>query len=63
MPVIGRLDGQVDDVLIKPVSRRRDKQDARDGEKFPKEQTEPPAEEAKEDAPARERPNLPVWLL
>ena len=41
MPVIGRLDGQVDEVLIKPVSRGR-----RDGEE------EAPAAEDDKAAPA-----------
>ncbi len=64
MPVIGRLDEQVDDVLIKPVSKRRADHDARGAEKFPKAPPEPSAEgEPKEDAPARRPSELPVWLL
>ena len=64
MPVIGRLDRQVDDVLIKPASGRRDRQDAPDPKKFPKAPPEDGAgEEAGEAPPKRERADLPVWLL
>lgn len=69
MPVIGRLDGQVDEVIISPISRRR-------GEDGPpptpqnEETTEPP--DAPEPAPSQTPPavessadadELPVWLL
>jgi hypothetical protein len=67
MPVIGRLDGQVEEVIIKPISeRRRDKE-------------EMPADPQDEETPARpptvqshtphanessaEPDELPVWLL
>ncbi len=67
MPVIGRLDGQVDEVIIRPISERR------------REEPEAPADPARGEAP--ERPpaaqpqtpvagessagddGLPVWLL
>ena len=69
MPVIGRLDGQVDEVIISPISRR------------PREEGRPPApgnEEAPEppDSPggapsqtphagesSADADELPVWLL
>ena len=69
MPVIGRLDGQVEEVIIKPISERR-----REGEP----PTPPKAEEAPEPplppgrAPIQtphphessaEADELPVWLL
>jgi hypothetical protein len=69
MPVIGRLDGQVEEVIIKPISERR-----REGE--------PPAPAQSREAPAPPDPaerapvqtpdgdessaepdELPVWLL
>ena len=63
MPVIGRLDGQVDEVLIKPLERGRRREpadepggDARTPPPEPKD--EPPRGETSP-APAE----LPVWLL
>lgn len=66
MPVIGRLDGQVDEVLIAPLEKRRregeasareedvSREDERDEEKHaPQRQPEPDAA----------RDELPVWLL
>ena len=69
MPVIGRLDGQVDDVLISPVSRRR-----RDGEPPPvtenEETPEPsgppgrtPSQTPDADESSANADELPVWLL
>ena len=62
MPVIGRLDGQVDEVIIKPISERRR------GEEPPA-----PEEDAPEPPPETHTPTpnqssdkpdtLPVWLL
>ena len=61
MPIIGRLDKQVDDVLIAPVSKRR-----RDDEQTP-EQTEEPDATLTQTPPADESSvktdELPVWLL
>ena len=61
MPVIGRLDKQVDDVLIAPISKRR-----RDDEREP-EQTEEPDATPTQTPPADESSfktdELPVWLL
>ena len=69
MPVIGRLDGQVDEVIISPISRRR------------REEAPPPVHQNEEtsepsDTPDRvpsqtppagessaEADELPVWLL
>jgi hypothetical protein len=69
MPVIGRLDGQVDDVLISPISRRPRRE-------------EPPPDSKNEETPEPSDPSgrapsqtpdagessanadeLPVWLL
>lgn len=66
MPVIGRLDEQVEDVLIRPLSER-----SRDGEKLtrrpPREDSKSP-EAGRDDPPAgddaaRPKEDLPVWML
>ena len=61
MPVIGRLDKQVDERLITPVSKRR-----RDDERAT-EQTEEPDATPTQTPPANESSvkadELPVWLL
>ena len=66
MPIIGRLDGQVDELIIKPVGRRRmpDEADAPAAPSpppaRPREQvgrTETPGDERRDDE------GLPVWLL
>lgn len=58
MSVIGRLDDQVNEMIIKPVSERRKPQD---------EETETPAPESThddDDERAKPAPSaLPVWLL
>lgn len=66
MGVIGRLDQQVDDILIKPV---RERQPGLDEESTPPAPESKP-DEAREEATARHhekaRPSsddLPVWLL
>ena len=69
MPVIGRLDGQVDEVIIKPISERR-------GEDEPppatKDEKAPEPSDSSDDAPVQtphpgessaEADELPVWLL
>ena len=64
MPVIGRLDGQVDEVIIKPVSRRR-----REGDSPPESQNEEPPEPSAPsqtpdvDESSANAGELPVWLL
>ncbi len=76
MPVIGRLDEQVEDVLIRPVSERPraetpDATTTRGGDKLTR---TPPPEDSKSpeagrgDAPAAEgdartQTDLPVWML
>jgi len=62
MPVIGRLDGQVDELIIKPISERR-----RD-EETPDEDAHEPTPTPKTHTPTNnqssaERDTLPVWLL
>jgi hypothetical protein len=64
MPVIGRLDDQVNDVLIKPLSKKGDPRDAPAPPVEPPATLPPAAEEhptgsGDTDAPAE----LPVWLL
>lgn len=67
MPVIGRLDGQVDEVLIAPLGRRR-----RDGDESPADEPGAATENRNdlEQRPAQDesgkhaaREELPVWLL
>ena len=62
MPVIGRLDGQVDEVIIKPISERRREEES----------PAPAPTDADERAPVQtpdrgesssEPGELPVWLL
>ena len=62
MAVIGRLDGQVDEVIIKPISERRR------GEEPPVEETPAPTLPPEAQTPATnqssDKPDtLPVWLL
>ena len=66
MSVIGRLDGQVDDVLIKPLSKKGGRAGTReDAPAQPPAPRPADAESPADDAPERERPpqELPVWLL
>jgi len=61
MSVIGRLDKQVDEILINPLSKRR-----RDDEEPPTPPTpepDPPSEPANKDETSAEDDELPVWLL
>jgi hypothetical protein len=64
MPVIGRLDEQVDDVLIKPLSKKGEREDAHADAPARSDATRPAGAPA-DDAPARQRPprELPVWML
>ncbi len=62
MPVIGRLDKQVDEVIISPVSKRRRDEEPPDedsDERPPSTQPQTPAQ----DESSAERDTLPVWLL
>jgi hypothetical protein len=63
MPVIGRLDGQVDEVLIKPIERGRGGEPAG----APADEAQPPPPEPADEAPRDETSTppaeLPVWML
>ena len=69
MPVIGRLDGQVDEVIIKPISGRRREEEPHaptDNREAP--EPPAPAERAPTQTPDRDESSaaadeLPVWLL
>jgi hypothetical protein len=65
MPVIGRLDGQVEDVLIAPLSKTRPAPEkvppAAQTSDAPTQPTGTPA--APHNQTSRERAELPVWLL
>ena len=68
MGVIGRLDKQVDEIIIKPLSRR-DGRENEEQQAFSKE-TEPPHQTVTAEEQARDEENtqvrsnnLPVWLL
>jgi hypothetical protein len=71
MPVIGRLDGQVEEVIIKPISERR-REDGPPPPPTPRGEAAPappdPAEHAPAQTPHRNESSadaeeLPVWLL
>jgi hypothetical protein len=67
MPVIGRLDKQVEDVIISPVSKRRG-EDQTPQESDPdthatSEQTPPPTQTPTENESSTKADELPVWLL
>jgi hypothetical protein len=64
MPVIGRLDKQVDERLIAPISKRR-RDDERTTEQT-EEPTEPdttPTQTPRADESSVKADELPVWLL
>jgi hypothetical protein len=72
MTVIGRLDGQVDAVLIEPLKRRREpgavettdeKAQVESATKPQHETTEARARSAKTEGPRAVDVDLPVWLL
>jgi hypothetical protein len=69
MPVIGRLDGQVDEVIIKPISERRREEEPPappKGEKAPAPPAPPeraPAQTPHTSESSAEPDELPVWLL
>ena len=70
MPVIGRLDKQVGEVLIDPIGRRKRPRDEGDAPRTPA-ATRPHANEPTDDherrddeaRPRRDEEALPVWLL
>jgi hypothetical protein len=66
MPVIGRLDGQVDEVIIKPISERR-RGDEEPAPPAPQGGAAPvppaPAQTPDPGESSAEPPELPVWLL
>jgi hypothetical protein len=66
MPVIGRLDGQVDEVIISPISRRRG--DREPAKQQPREEDAPatpstPTQTPTEGESSAKTDELPVWLL
>ncbi|HYH84136.1 MAG TPA: hypothetical protein VEX60_01560 [Pyrinomonadaceae bacterium] len=64
MPVIGRLDGQVEDVIISPISRRRG--DVEPTKQQPGEEDAPatPATQTQTEGESSAKTDeLPVWLL
>ena len=70
MPVIGRLDKQVGEVLIDPVGRRNrphDEGDAPNAPAPPRPHANEPTDEKEsrdeEARPRRDDASLPVWLL
>lgn len=62
MPVIGRLDGQVEEVLITPLGRRRDADEPADTDDDAPPPA-PPHDEPQTRETPRARAELPVWLL
>lgn len=62
MPVIGRLDEQVDEVLIRPLDRGRAQPDGEAPEGKAPAPDSPPAPESEREG-RRAPDELPVWLL
>ncbi len=61
MSVIGRMDEQVDEILIKPLSKKQ-----RGDEEAPAPPTpaaDPPSESTDRDETSAPRDELPVWML
>ena len=69
MPVIGRLDGQVDEVIISPISRRRGAEELPPVNKNeetpePSDSSGPaPSQTPNVDESSANADELPVWLL
>lgn len=69
MSVIGRLDDQVNEIIIKPVGVRRKGESqepttpAEAGQPAPRPATEEEEAQGEENPQARTQPELPVWLL
>jgi hypothetical protein len=62
MSVIGRLDEQVNEILINPLSRRRSDEEEPAPPPAP-EADPPPDENADKDETAEGHGELPVWML
>ena len=69
MPVIGRLDGQVDEVIISPISRRRREDEpppVTKNEETPEPSDPPdrtPSQTPNKGESSANADELPVWLL
>lgn len=68
MSVIGRLDGQVDEIIIKPVGARNspktEERPPSSQEKARQPQADTDEDRAQDTEESKERsPDLPVWLL
>ncbi|MDQ3586553.1 MAG: hypothetical protein M3407_12350 [Acidobacteriota bacterium] len=63
MPVIGKLDEQVDVVLIDPLRRKREIETRKQNAPEPEEQMPTLAEVKKDQDEANADPPLPIWLL
>jgi hypothetical protein len=66
MPVIGRLNGQVDEVIIKPISERRREQEPPpppEGTEAPERPPSAPTQTPHTDESSAKPDELPVWLL
>jgi len=65
MPFIGRLDEQVDDVLISPVSKRRrnEQSSVRDEEPTARRDPNASTQTPSEDESSAKPDELPIWLL
>jgi hypothetical protein len=62
MPVIGRLDGQVDELIISPISKRRRDEESPD-EETPERTPSPTTHTPTSNQSSAERDELPIWLL
>ena len=69
MPVIGRLDGQVEEVIIKPISERRREEEpparapGTEAPQPPEPAERAPAQTPQLDESSANADELPVWLL
>ena len=67
MPVIGRLDGQVDEVIIRPISDRRRGEEEQpsdaDGQTPAQRDTPAPTQTPPLPESSPDTGELPVWLL
>lgn len=63
MSVIGRLDGQVDEVIISPVARRGRRAPEAPAEEGPTRPEEGEQQQEPTQKRDRERQEMPVWML